>query len=161
LAAIEGPRCGFIIKTILSERARLMSVIELSRTYVHLDGESARAIPADGFWERLASDGGDPTLARVAAGGWLVATFPYDKNWDFWEAHPDGDEVVTLVAGEIELIFDEEGGERRVPLRASETVVVPRGVWHRAMVTAPGAALHITFGRGTRHRPLEDRGLTG
>jgi mannose-6-phosphate isomerase-like protein (cupin superfamily) len=44
-------------------------------------------------------------------------------------------------------------GERLVALEAGMTCIVPRGVWHRAIVREPGDTLHITRGEGTQHRP--------
>jgi mannose-6-phosphate isomerase-like protein (cupin superfamily) len=63
------------------------------------------------------------------------------------ELHPDGDELLYLVEGQVDLILDEAAGERRIPLSAGQAFVVPRGVWHRVVVTAPCRLLHFTPGR--------------
>ncbi len=73
---------------------------------------------------------------------------------DLHEEHPEGDEIVHLVSRAVDLVLDLADGPFRVPLRAGRTVVVPRGVWHTAVVRRPGTAIHVTFGEGTRHRPL-------
>jgi oxalate decarboxylase/phosphoglucose isomerase-like protein (cupin superfamily) len=67
--------------------------------------------------------------------------------------HPAGDEVVCLLTGAVDVVLDEPDGERVVELRAGQTCIVPRGVWHRAIVQEPGDTLHITRGEGTEHRP--------
>jgi hypothetical protein len=36
---------------------------------------------------------------------------------------------------------------------AGETLVVPKGAWHTAVVHEAGEALHVTHGNGTVHRP--------
>lgn len=130
------------------------SPLDLHDEYLVLEGTNA--VRLDGgptFWQRLAS--GDESV-EVARRGWLVAAFTYDGDWQQWEVHPAGDEVVHVVAGEVDLVLDLPSGPERIELRAGRTVVVPRGVWHTAVVRRPGAAIHVTFGEGTRHRPLDE-----
>jgi mannose-6-phosphate isomerase-like protein (cupin superfamily) len=66
--------------------------------------------------------------------------------------HPHGEEVLLMLSGAISMVFDQPGGETRVPLEAGKACVVPRGTWHRAIVHTPGRMLGITYGRGTEHR---------
>lgn len=52
------------------------------------------------------------------------------------EVHPDGDELLYVVSGTMEVILDDGdehtiGTETTVELRAGDAHVVPRGVWHR------------------------------
>ena len=63
------------------------------------------------------------------------------------EMHLDGDELLYLVDGAVELILDEASGERCVPLRPGQAAVVPRGVWHRVVVQKPCCLLYFTPGR--------------
>jgi mannose-6-phosphate isomerase-like protein (cupin superfamily) len=121
---------------------------DLADTYVQLDdGPAAVAVEVDAdFWERIDRR---PELHR----GRLVGTFHNAADWNVWEMHPAGDEVVCLLSGAIDVVFEEENGERTVELVAGETCIVPRGVWHSANVRTPGDTLHITRGAGTQHRP--------
>jgi mannose-6-phosphate isomerase-like protein (cupin superfamily) len=121
---------------------------DLAGTYVQLDdGPAAVAVDVDDdFWEKIESR---PALH----GGRLVGTFHNGADWGVWEMHPAGDEVVCLLSGAIDVILEEETGERTVALQAGATCIVPRGVWHTANVRTPGDSLHITRGTGTRHRP--------
>lgn len=66
------------------------------------------------------------------------AALTVDVDDDFWET--------------IDRRPDLRGG-RLVALEAGQTCIVPRGVWHRAVVRTPGDTLHITPGEGTQHRP--------
>ncbi len=86
-------------------------------------------------------------------GGRLVGTFHNARDWDIWEMHPAGDEVVCLLSGAVDVVLDEPDGERVVELEAGRTCIIPRGVWHRAIVREPGDTLHVTRGEGTQHRP--------
>ena len=121
---------------------------DLATTYVQLDDGPA-AVPVevdDEFWATIDRR---PELQ----GGRLVGTFHNAEDWDMWEMHPAGDEVVCLLSGAVDVVLDEPDGERVVQLKAGQTCIVPRGVWHRAIVGEPGDALHITRGEGTQHRP--------
>lgn len=120
---------------------------DLATTYVQLDdGPAALAVQVDDrFWETIDRR---PELH----GGRLVGTFHNAADWAIWEMHPAGDEIVCLLSGAIDVVLEEDHGERVVPLEAGQTCIVPQGVWHRAVVREPGDTLHITRGEGTQHR---------
>lgn len=63
------------------------------------------------------------------------------------EMHPDGDELLYLVEGAVDVVLDEEAGERRLSLQPGQAFVVPRAVWHRVMVREPCRLLYFTPGR--------------
>ncbi len=123
----------------------------LERFPLHL-GLGARAVPEPEFtgmeWyaayaERHAGDGSE---------GRLVSLYSFGESWTSWEMHPAGDEAVICVAGEMTLIQERPDGARRIPLRAGEYAINPRGTWHTADVTGRATALFITAGLGTEHR---------
>jgi mannose-6-phosphate isomerase-like protein (cupin superfamily) len=121
------------------------------RTYVHLsDGPEATLVPvSDDFWQTI------QVRTDLHEGRLLTAYhFESEADWSHWERHPDGDEIVCLLAGAMDMVFEETGGERVVQLRGRCACVVPRGVWHRGIVREPTDALLITRGKGTEHRPL-------
>ena len=121
---------------------------DLADTYVQLDdGPAAVAVQVDDdFWQKIESR---PQLHR----GRLVGAFHNAADWDVWEMHPAGDEVVCLLSGAIDVVLEEEDGERVIELRRGATCIVPRGVCHTAIVHTPGDTMHITRGAGTQHRP--------
>lgn len=126
-----------------------MQAIDLKATYVHLDdGPAARPVPVGpDFWQTIDRR----TELHV---GRLVMIAHNDADWPVWEAHPAGEEIVYLLSGAVDLVLDESGGPRTVALQPGQAVIVPRGVWHRAVVHAPGDTLHVTYGAGTTHRPV-------
>ena len=63
------------------------------------------------------------------------------------EMHPDGDELLYLVEGAVEIVLDEETGERCLSLQPGQAFVVPCGVWHRVIVKEPCCLLYFTPGR--------------
>jgi sulfate adenylyltransferase large subunit len=117
-------------------------------TYVQLDdGGASRLLPVTpDFWATIDKKKG---LDHAR----LVGSFGYPKSWDNWEMHPEGDELIVLLSGALDLIFEEAHGPRTVELRGRAAIVVPRGVWHTANVHEPAEALHVTWGAGTLHRP--------
>ncbi len=48
-----------------------------------------------------------------------------------WERHPNGDEVVMVLAGRTTVILLLDAMEERIALAENELVVIPVGVWHR------------------------------
>jgi mannose-6-phosphate isomerase-like protein (cupin superfamily) len=128
-------------------REKVEQGLDLETTYLVLaDGPEARRIEVGpDFWETIDE--------REDLAGRMVAVFRYDADWNSWEVHPDGDEIVLLLSGAVDLVLDEASGERTIALRDRTAAIVPRGVWHTANVLAPSKALHITRGEGTTHRP--------
>jgi quercetin dioxygenase-like cupin family protein len=85
--------------------------------------------------------------------GRLVSMHTFAEPWDSWEMHPNGDELVLCVDGEIVLHQELPDGVAQVTLRTGEAVINRPGVWHTADVTHPATALFITAGVGTEKRP--------
>jgi mannose-6-phosphate isomerase-like protein (cupin superfamily) len=125
------------------------SAFDLTDTYIHLtDGAAATPVEVGAdFWAKL---GGRTDLQ----GGRLVVVTRETRDWPMWEMHPAGDEVVSLLSGAVDLVLQDGNTERIVPLRGHATVIVPQGVWHRAIVREPGEMLFVTRGAGTQHRPV-------
>lgn len=84
----------------------------------------------------------------------LVAMYTFDTDWESWEIHPNGDEMVMLIEGEITLILDTESGEQSQTLSQSgDYVVIPRNTWHTARTKSAAKVVFITPGQGTEHKP--------
>ena len=69
--------------------------------------------------------------------------------------HPDGDELLYLVSGNVDVVLEEDGREERVELRSGQAFVVPRGLWHRVTLREPSQILYLTPGPGGQYRPLD------
>lgn len=131
-----------------------MSMQDLTARPIHLGKNGvAMAEPAftgDSAWyaayvDRRAADGPE---------GRLVSYHRFEEDWDNWEMHPEGFEVVLCVKGEITLIQEgENGAQRRLTLNPLEYAINPPGVWHTADIADAAAAVFITSGWGTQHRP--------
>lgn len=134
------------------------TAFDLLGTYAHLgDGGGAAIIPVTPvFWEQLMSgEARDPDVRRVAEeGGWLVSAYHISGDMQSWEMHPEGDEILYMLSGAVDIVMEEQGATRTIELRAGTACLVPRGAWHRQIVRTPGELLALTYGRGTQHRPL-------
>lgn len=125
----------------------------LADRFIHL-GLGASAVPQplfdgmawyEAYGQRHRDDGAE---------GRLVSWYAFADSWDSWETHPSGAETVICVAGSITLIQELPGGEtRRMTLGQGEYAINAPGVWHTADVAGHAAAIFITAGEGTEHRP--------
>lgn len=99
----------------------------------------------EAYVARHASDGGE---------GRLVQPFRFDGAWTSWEMHPEGDELVFCMRGEMVLHQQLPSGEvESIRLAAGDYAINPRGVWHTADTEVATEALFITSAAGTTHRP--------
>ena len=99
----------------------------------------------EAYGQRVAADGVE---------GRLVALHDFTGNWESWEVHPLGDEVVICVSGEMTLIQElQDGTLHSETIRAGKCIINPAGVWHTANIPHAASALFITAGEGTHNRP--------
>lgn len=126
----------------------------LERYPIHL-GLGAKAVPLPEFtggmeWYEAygaahAADGNE---------GRLVSMFTFSGDWDSWEMHPAGDEVVICVSGAMTIHQElADGTARTVTIGAGEYAINPPGAWHTADIMGEATAVFITAGEGTQHRP--------
>jgi quercetin dioxygenase-like cupin family protein len=70
------------------------------------------------------------------------------------EMHPDGDELLYLIAGRATLWIERPEGEERVALAAGDACIVPRAHWHRVVPDGEIMLLYATPGPNKQVRPL-------
>ena len=96
-------------------------------------------------------------MIEVAADGpegRLVSAYRFAEDWDSWERHPAGDEVVICLDGRMTLHQEKADGSRdSIALSAGEYAINPPGVWHTADIADRATAIFITAGEGTQQRP--------
>jgi mannose-6-phosphate isomerase-like protein (cupin superfamily) len=106
------------------------------------------------------SDVFDGTHCPVRVDGYVVGAPLMTGNAPHrGELHPDGDELLLLLSGRVEVILDDGtqqqvGAETVQELAGGQAVIVPKGVWHRINVLEPSRLVHVTPGPGDGHRPL-------
>jgi mannose-6-phosphate isomerase-like protein (cupin superfamily) len=120
---------------------------DLETTFLGLDGRGGVASMPVGpdFWSKIADN--------PAAGGTLVTMLSGQGDWPHWEMHPKGDEVLVLVEGSLRVLFERGDAEEAHDLAPGATLIVPAGVWHRAVNQQDVRMLFLTYGEGTQHKP--------
>ena len=88
-------------------------------------------------------------------GGLLLASMtaekPDDLHPDHWEIHPQGDELIFVLKGELRLAFEGQD-ESRITLKAGSAAIVPQAQWHRFEWMGPVTLLFVTPPGGTELR---------
>ena len=68
-----------------------------------------------------------------------------------WERHPDGDELLHPLEGEVDVTLLTDSGPTHVTVRAGSIFVCPRGLWHRQL---PRPAVTMFFGTPTENEEV-------
>ena len=119
-------------------------------THVHFaEGGATHAIDATpSFWPDLVSGN-----RRELEQGRLMTHGEFAKDWDSWEMHPNGDELVLLLSGSVTFVLELDGKEHELPLNTTGAfAIIPRCTWHTARTRTACKMLFVTPGRGTEHR---------
>ena len=124
------------------------AVPDLDNTYVHLGtGPEVRLIDVTpDFWSTIDQRTDLHT-------GRLITTAVVDVDWDVWEMHPAGDEIIIVSEGSVHFRLDDGNAQSGIELSAPQFVSVPAGTWHTADARGGGRLIIITWGEGTEHRP--------
>ena len=74
-----------------------------------------------------------------------------------WEMHPDCDELLHAIEGEIEVeVLPADGGDAlKAMITTGSYLVIPRGCWHRQYIKARTKEFYLTPGR-TLHSDEDD-----
>lgn len=82
-----------------------------------------------------------PQIAPFNQGGIFVGRYFGQPPW---ECHPNGDEFLHVLNGEIDLTVLTDEGPVRVTVQAGSIFVVPRGLWHRPVARVMTTLLSAT-----------------
>ena len=103
------------------------------------------------FLASLVADRPDPPVP-VDGATFGVATMS-ENSPHSGEMHPDGDEVVYLISGRINVVFLDDPVDD-VEVSPGGGLVVPRGMWHRVDIIEPSQIVYFTPGPNNQFRPL-------
>ena len=87
------------------------------------------------------ADAAFPQLAAFNEGGVFVGRYSGQPPW---ERHPNGDELLQVLDGEIDVTVLTDDGPVQVTVRAGSIFVVLRGLWHRPVARAAATLLSAT-----------------
>lgn len=80
----------------------------------------------------------------------LISCHSFDQDWDSWENHPHGDEIVLLLAGRVTFLLQLDDEQISIDLdKVGDYGIVPKNTWHTAKIYSPSKVLFITPGEGT------------
>lgn len=130
-----------------------MTARTLSSEWIHL-GLGATAEPQPPF---SGMEWFGAYMARHAADGAearLVSQSTFTEDWDVWEMHPEGAEVVICIEGEMELVQEHlDGTSQKITLTKGQFAINPPGTWHTANIAGTATGIFITAGKDTQHQP--------
>src|SRR5215471_17444841 len=86
--------------------------------------KSFLALGRDGKAVVLAATGPPPRVDGFTIGAPRMRRNPPHPG----EVHPDGDEILYLISGGVDVILEEAAGDRTVSVKPGQAVVVPQGV---------------------------------
>jgi mannose-6-phosphate isomerase-like protein (cupin superfamily) len=129
----------------MSEKA-----LDLERDAVHLPGRSAVAIHGfSGEYDRYLA-----AHCTAADPGRLVGIYESKEDWQAWEIHPAGEELVIVTKGRAEFLQDFDGTIKRIVVETNQAIINPPNVPHTAnLIDGPFTAVYITPCPETRHVP--------
>jgi mannose-6-phosphate isomerase-like protein (cupin superfamily) len=109
------------------------------RTALHLASDlTASMITVDeAFWEHRAE-------CPEMADGRVLLVIDCEETWSRWERHPDGEELVYAISGDVTFHLEDADGSRHMELQAGEGGLIPKGSWHRVEVHRPARLLFVT-----------------
>lgn len=85
------------------------------------------------------------TIDQCTIGVCRYSTMPH------WERHPDGDELLYVIDGALEITILSPDGPVDTVVSTNSLVVCPRGLWHLPRPRPHVSMLFATPGRGTEH----------
>ena len=119
-----------------------MTSYQMGAFFAHVcNSESVLPVKVtDKFWSESVSD---------LPAGRLVSQLETKTSWPTWEMHPNGDEMILQLSGQIQLLFGTDADHTSLVLQPGQFLVVPMGIWHTANALGTSKALFITQGSGT------------
>ncbi len=121
-----------------------------TRVIMSPTGDATAKTITSRFFEELGEFG-------TFAGRLLISRFDFDEPWPTWEMHPEGDEFVYLLCGDVDFVLRLAEGDKTIRVNEPGSyVMVPKGTWHTARPNAPTSMLFVTPGEDTQNRETPD-----
>lgn len=85
----------------------------------------------------------------------MVSCFEFQEDWKSWEIHPNGEEVIVLLSGSVQLILEAKEGNESIHLSEQGAfAIIPKNTWHTAKTNTPSRLLFVTPGEGTQNKDV-------
>lgn len=126
---------------------------DIRSTFAHLSIDATTTAIPDFAWTPDFLAGYSERFAADEGRGRLVMMGEMASDWDSWERHPAGEELVISCNATFDLHQEFDDGVRVVRIEPAGAIVNPTNVWHTADVLESGFVVFVTPGEGTEHRP--------
>ena len=85
---------------------------------------------------------------------WALAS-----DWSPWEMHPDCEELLHVIEGEITLeVLPFEGDDKtRHSIKTGDFITIPRGLWHRQKIRCKTKEYYLTPGKTLHSHEADPR----
>jgi PhnB protein len=103
-----------------------------------------REVPHLTITDATTGEDADAATRNVAKIGNLTLGVMSYTGQTPWERHPDGDELLLVIDGELEVTALTDEGPVKRTLRAGEAFVCPQGLWHRQFAEKSVSMLYGT-----------------
>ena len=103
-----------------------------------------RDVPHLNITAETTGEDADAAVRNVAKIGSLTLGVMSYTGLTPWERHPDGDELLLVLDGELEVTALTDEGPVTRKLRAGEVFVCPQGLWHRQLAEKSVSVLYGT-----------------
>lgn len=130
-----------------------MEIINMDKSFVHLTDKGSVFV----------------STKRFAESNYTVSFFhltEYQQSHpDYWEMHPNGDELVFVLEGKIQAEYIPTTGSKlssnpsyniaQQVISQGQAVIIPKGFRHRLLLVEESKMMVITKIEGTEHNPVE------
>lgn len=131
-----------------------METLKMHETFIHILKENAITHSAD------------RKVSGICSLFFFHLAHPQDTHPNCWEIHPDGDELLLVTTGEVEVevvtapyqgedTVDMGVKKERAILHDKELLIVPKGHWHRIMLRKETDLVVATFGGDSKLAQVE------
>lgn len=121
--------------------------VRLADVHLHIRRQGKSEVRAADFSGGIMKDGiidWDPGVDGILCGESAMTTSSDHQG----ERHLDGDEVLYLISGRMQVILEpDDAPSATVEIAPGEAVLVPCGVWHRLHVHEPSRLIFMGGGR--------------
>jgi mannose-6-phosphate isomerase-like protein (cupin superfamily) len=136
--------------TVVDMETDIIERLDLARTFVRLSNDgSIDAVPlTTAFWR-----GKGPAASDDRFVGIVDFASAADLHSASQEVHPDGDELVVVLAGALDVMIDDESSETAIALDVGDAAVVPAGCGTGSSYANPGDSCSSTSEHQCRAEP--------
>ncbi|UCS95541.1 hypothetical protein KZP23_11260 [Echinicola marina] len=129
-----------------------METLNMNETFIHiLKGNKI-------------SNGDERDIQNVCSLSFFKIDNPTDTHPNQWEIHPDGDELLLVTNGKLEVeivtgtnylkVVPHNPEIKKVIVNSGESIIVKKGHWHRLLLQKPTSLIVAGFRENSKLSPV-------